>query len=72
MLAAKRLPTILETTLGPGLEGVVLLTVEGAILSSAFERSNDPQLHDEIALAAISASIWNSYTQRMLFYVVIK
>jgi hypothetical protein len=60
MLAAKRLPIILETTLGTGLEGIVLITVEGAVLSSAFEPGVH---HDDIALAAISSSIWNTYLQ---------
>jgi hypothetical protein len=60
MLSAKRLPTILQSTLGGGLEGLVLITIDGGILSSAFEPG---VTHDEISLAAISSAIWSSYVQ---------
>jgi len=58
MIAAKRLPIILESVLAEGIEGVCLMTVEGSILSSAFLPN---AAVDEISLAAISASIYSNY-----------
>ena len=60
MLAAKRLPVILQSILGDGIDGVCLMTVEGSILSSSFV--NDVKI-DEITLAAIASSTWNIYAQ---------
>ncbi len=67
MLSAKRLPTILQSTLGGGLEGMVLITVEGGILSSAFEPGVS---HDEVSLAAISSAIWSTYAQGLCLLVL--
>ena len=59
MLAAKKLPQILESELKEGLEGIVLLTVEGSILCSSFTKTAKV---DEISLAAISTSVWAQYS----------
>ncbi len=70
MLAAKKLPIILQNQLVEGLEGISLLTIEGSILSSAFLPTTSL---DEITLTAISASVWNQYSQgnRFLFFLLI-
>lgn len=76
MLAAKKLPEILQAGLTDGVSGLCLLTVDGAILSSALSSSvsstsgetpsNDPSspiVTDIIALAAIASSTWSQFTQ---------
>jgi hypothetical protein len=60
MLAARRLPQILQDSLTDGIDGMCLMTKEGSLLSSAFA----PQASvDETALAAISSSIWGNYSE---------
>lgn len=61
MIAAKRLPTILQSILNEGIEGVCFMTIEGGILSSAFLPNATV---DEISLAAISASIYSNYSNQ--------
>jgi hypothetical protein len=60
MLAAKKLPLVLQSQLSEGLEGVCLLTIEGSILCSA---SLPKAKVDETSLAAITTSVWNQYSQ---------
>ena len=60
MLAAKRLPEILESNLTDGIEGLCLMTESGSLLSSAMAETSNI---NEITLAAISSSIWGNYTQ---------
>jgi hypothetical protein len=60
MLAAKKLPVVLQSQLNEGLEGVCLLTVEGSVLCSAFLTQAKT---DEISLAAVTTSVWNQYSQ---------
>eukprot|EP01040_Poterioochromonas_malhamensis_P005169 gene5169-5537_t len=59
MLAAKKLPVILQSQLNEGLEGISLTTVEGSILCSSFALNARV---DEISLAAISTSVWSQYS----------
>jgi len=59
MLAARRLPEVLQTALHTGVEGVCLMTSDGSILSAVF--TEDAQINDT-ALAAVSSSIWNNYS----------
>lgn len=61
MLAAKRLPDVLKCVLNDGVEGAVLMTVEGSILAHEF--ITYPGNINETSLAAISSSIWNNYAQ---------
>lgn len=63
MLAAKKLPVILQSQLNEGLEGISLTTVEGSILCSSFALNARV---DEISLAAISTSVWSQYSNGKL------
>ncbi len=74
MLAAKRLPEVLRSVLSDGVEGAVVMTVEGSVMASEFisPPSSSPsssssaaaagvnQLLNETSIAAISATIWNN------------
>lgn len=63
MLAAKRLPEILQGALYDGIEGVVLMTVEGSLISSAF---TDNSVVNETGLAAIASTAWGNYAQGII------
>jgi predicted regulator of Ras-like GTPase activity (Roadblock/LC7/MglB family) len=63
MLAARRIPQILQDHLTDGIEGVCLMTKEGSLLSSSFAPT---ATIDEIGLAAISSSIWGNYSEGSL------
>ncbi len=60
MLAANRLPEILQTILNDGADGVVLMTQDGSLLSFAFSKK---ALINETVLAAISSSVWGNLSQ---------
>ena len=62
MLAARRIPQILQDSLSDGIDGMCLMTKEGSLLSSAFTAQ---ATIDEIGLAAISSSIWGNYSEGM-------
>jgi len=60
MLRVQRFPAILKTVLSDGIEGVVLMTVDGSIVSSA--SLNDSGEADTVVPAVASCIIAN-YTQ---------
>ena len=60
MLAARRLPEILEGARSDGVDGICLMTQEGSLLSSSFV--TDASV-DEIGLAAIASSIWGNFVE---------
>lgn len=60
MIAAHKLPEILQSALGDGIDGVCLLTTEGSIFASSLTPDAP---FDEISLGAISSSIWMNYKQ---------
>lgn len=60
MLAASRIPEILQTIINDGADGVVLMTQDGSLLSSAFSKKAGMT---EIVLAAVSSSTWNNLNQ---------
>jgi predicted regulator of Ras-like GTPase activity (Roadblock/LC7/MglB family) len=60
MLAARRIPQILQDHLVDGIEGICLMTKDGSLLSSSFAPNASVE---EIALAAISSSIWGNYSE---------
>ena len=62
MLAAKRIPEVLRCVLNDGVEGAVLMTVEGGILAHEL-KTECPSSITETSLAAVSSSIWNNYVQ---------
>eukprot|EP01038_Epipyxis_sp_PR26KG_P012567 gene12567-16853_t len=68
MLAARRLPEILQGILNDGIDGACLMTVEGSLLSSAFvssEQLNGKSLTDnEITLAAVASTVWENYSNQ--------
>lgn len=57
MLSAERLPQILESNLSDGIEGLVLMTDMGNLLSSAIIRTSSV---NETILTAVSSSIWGT------------
>jgi hypothetical protein len=61
MLRVERIPEVLESTLVDGVSGVVLMTVQGSILSSKFLESSDMTA---VTLAAITSNIWSNMTTR--------
>lgn len=60
MLAARRLPEILDGARTDGIDGVCLMTQEGSLLSSSFV---DHATTDEVGLAAIASSVWGNYVE---------
>ena len=70
MLRVDKLPEILRSVLTDGIQGAVLMTVDGSILSSTLSGKADIT---ETDLAAISASMWNNTKQGKLscdaFYI---
>jgi len=62
MLAARRIPQILQDALTDGIDGMCLMTKEGSLLSSSFTPA---ATIDEIGLAAIASSIWGNYSEGM-------
>ena len=62
MLAAKRLPEVIRSILTDGVEGAVIITIEGSILASEF-LSYPGGSTDETSFAAICSSIWSNYIQ---------
>ena len=62
MLAAKQMPKVLRGVLTDGVDGAVIMTIEGSVLASEILPSC-PSTVTETSLAAISSSIWNSYSQ---------
>jgi hypothetical protein len=60
MLAARRIPQILQDSLTDGIDGMCLMTKEGSLLSSSFVPG---ATIDEVGLAAISSSIWGNYSE---------
>jgi len=67
MLAAKRFPEILRSMLTDGIEGAMIMTVDGSVLSSDFlideGRADLTSPMSETAFAAIVSSIWYNYQQ---------
>eukprot|EP01039_Chlorochromonas_danica_P009917 gene9917-10968_t len=61
MIIAKALPEILERSLGDGLEGLCLMTVEGNVFCSSFASPSSGL--DETTLAAIGSAVWSNYSQ---------
>ena len=71
MLAAKRLPEVLRGVLTDGVDGAVIMTIEGSVLASEFISTLGNI--NETSLAAISSSIWNNYLQanpEMLHHII--
>ena len=67
MLASKKLPEILRSVLSDGVEGALIMTLEGSILSSDFISYSDiSSTINETSLGAISSAIWNNYVQGKL------
>ena len=66
MLAARRIPQILQDHLSDGIDGMCLMTKEGSLLSSALSQH---AAIDEIALAAVSSSIWGNYSEGNLYII---
>ena len=60
MLRVDKLPDILRSVLHDGIEGAVLMTVEGGVLSAVLADKADIT---ETNLAAIASSIWNNMKQ---------
>ena len=60
MLAASRIPEILKTIIEDGADGVVLMTQDGSLLSSAFAKKSEMT---EVVLAAVSSSAWSNLNQ---------
>lgn len=60
MLAADRLPKIIESNLADGIEGIVLITDSGNLLSSAVMKSS---VVNETVLAAVSSAVWANCCQ---------
>jgi predicted regulator of Ras-like GTPase activity (Roadblock/LC7/MglB family) len=60
MIRANKLPEVLSRVLHDGIQGVVLMTSEGSIISSAFE---DESKDKETLLAAITSTVWSNYNQ---------
>ena len=66
MLAARRLPQILQESVSDGIEGMCLMTKEGSLLSSSFASQ---ATIDEVGLAAISSTIWGNYAEGSLLLI---
>lgn len=64
MLAASRIPEILKTIIDDGADGVVLMTQDGSLLSSAFAKKSEMT---DIVLAAVSSSSWSNLNQGISF-----
>eukprot|EP01036_Dinobryon_divergens_P028407 gene28407-37344_t len=60
MLAANRLPELLQDNLTDGVEGLCLMTDSGTILGSAILKNSSV---NETGLAAISSSVWTSQNE---------
>ena len=65
MLRAQRFPDILRSVLSDGVEGVVLMSAEGSILSSV---SLDETVSAETAVAAVTSCIFANYQQGMFAF----
>jgi hypothetical protein len=65
MLSAETLPKIIESNLSDGIEGIVLMTESGNLLSSAVMTS----AINETVLAAVTSSIWGNCCQGELFCI---
>lgn len=67
MLRVDRLPEVLRSVLGDGVRGAVLMTGDGAALSSCLlPTPGSAAAHDGVSetnLCAISSSIWNNMKQ---------
>lgn len=68
MLASKRFPEILRSILSDGVDGAILMTIEGSVLAADINvgPENAPMI-TETVFAAISSSIWNNYSQGIIF-----
>lgn len=62
MLRAQRFPDILKSVLSDGVEGVVIMSAEGSILSSV-STDDDPFACTETAVAAVCSCIYANYQQ---------
>jgi hypothetical protein len=64
MLASKRFPEILRSILSDGVDGAILMTIEGSVLASDINLGPESSpILSETVFAAISSSIWHSYNQ---------
>jgi hypothetical protein len=61
MIRAQKLPEILDGVLHDGVRGVVLMTVDGSVISSKF--LDTETFLTETSLAAITSSTWSNYSQ---------
>ena len=68
MLRVQRFPEILKSVLSDGVEGAVLMTVEGSILCAV---SLDENNSAETVVAAVSSCIFGNYEQGILHYFII-
>ncbi len=59
MLRVNKLPEVLKSVLHDGIEGCVLMTADGSILSSV---SIDGNTISETVLAAIGSTVWSNYS----------
>lgn len=60
MIRAQKLPEILGSVLHDGIQGGVLMTSEGSVISSLFTEQSSL---GETVLAAVAASVWSNYSQ---------
>lgn len=67
MLRAQRFPDILKSVLSDGVEGVVIMSAEGSILSSV-SIDDDASASAETAVAAVCSCIYANYQQSMTHY----
>ncbi len=65
MLRVQRFPEILKSVLTDGIEGVLLMTTDGSVLSSVSINGN---AFTETVVAAVSSCIFSNYYQGILLF----